>query len=50
MAITKRYVHPQAETIREAIEKAQVAKSGHTSGHTEELVSKAHIGDTAVAA
>jgi len=34
MAITKRYIHPQADTIREAMEKARVARGGHTSGHT----------------
>ena len=35
MAITRRYVHPQQATIREAIEKARVVKSGHTFGHTD---------------
>jgi site-specific recombinase XerD len=34
MNITKRYVHPQEKTIRAAMERAQVEKSGHTSGHT----------------
>lgn len=37
MSITKRYVHPQEHTIREAMEKARVAQSGHTSGHTAEI-------------
>lgn len=50
MAITKRYVHPQADTIREAIERARVGKSGHTSGHTGEMVSTMRMGDTAAAA
>jgi hypothetical protein len=50
MAITKRYVHPQADTIREAIEKARVAKSGHTAGHTGEVVSTVQMGDTAASA
>jgi integrase len=36
MAITRRYIHPQADTIREAIEKARAAKTGHASGHTDE--------------
>jgi hypothetical protein len=30
--ITKRYVHPQEQTIRAAMDRAQEAKSGHTSG------------------
>ena len=34
MNITKRYVHPQEQTIRTAMERVQVEKSGHTSGHT----------------
>jgi integrase len=34
MNITKRYVHPQAQTIRAAMERVQEEKSGHTSGHT----------------
>jgi integrase len=36
MNITKRYVHPQEQTIRAAMERAQAEKSGHTSGHTAE--------------
>jgi len=36
MAITRRYVHPQAGTIREAMEKARSAQGGHTIGHTVE--------------
>ena len=34
MNITKRYVHPQEQTIRAAMDRAQAEKSGHTSGHT----------------
>jgi integrase len=34
MNITKRYVHPQEQTIRAAMERARVENSGHTSGHT----------------
>jgi len=34
MSITKRYVHPQQGTLRDAIEKARNANSGHTFGHT----------------
>ena len=33
MNITKRYVHPQQQTIRAAMDRAQ-ATSGHTFGHT----------------
>ncbi len=31
---TKRYVHPQAHTVRAAIERARVAQGGHSSGHS----------------
>jgi integrase len=34
MNITKRYVHPQEQTIRAAMDRAQEANSGHTFGHT----------------
>jgi len=34
MNITKRYVHPQEQTIRTAMERVEMEKSGHTSGHT----------------
>jgi integrase len=34
MNITKRYVHPQEQTIRAAMDRAQAGVSGHTSGHT----------------
>lgn len=34
MSITKRYIHPQEQTIREAIERAREAISGHTFRHT----------------
>jgi len=36
MNITKRYVHPQEQTVRAAMDRAQVANCGHTSGHTEQ--------------
>jgi integrase len=35
-ATTKRYVHPQAHTIMEAIERARNAQGGHKFGHTSE--------------
>jgi integrase len=34
MSITKRYIHPQEYNTRAAIEKARVALSGHSSGHS----------------
>ena len=34
MNITKRYVHPKEQTIRAAMDRAQVANCGHTFGHT----------------
>ena len=34
MSITKRYVHPQQSTIKDAIEKSRLAQGGHSSGHT----------------
>ncbi|MGA2714168.1 MAG: tyrosine-type recombinase/integrase [Bryobacteraceae bacterium] len=34
MSITKRYVHPQEYNTRAAMEKARVALSGHSSGHS----------------
>ena len=36
MNITKRYVHPQEQTIRQAMERARSVPSGHTSRHTGE--------------
>jgi len=38
MNITKRYVHPQEQTIRTAMERAREKKSGHNSGHTTQNV------------
>jgi len=35
-ATTKRYVHPQAQTVRDAMERARAGQSGHTFGHTTE--------------
>jgi hypothetical protein len=34
MNITKRYIHPQEQTIRDAMEKAREVKGGHNSGHS----------------
>ncbi|MCL5745160.1 MAG: tyrosine-type recombinase/integrase [Acidobacteria bacterium] len=35
-ATTRRYVHPQAHTIMEAIERARNAQGGHKTGHKSE--------------
>lgn len=35
MNITKRYVHPQEQTVREAMVRAAVGQRGHTSEHTQ---------------
>jgi integrase len=36
MNITKRYIHPQQQTVLEAMEKSRSAKGGHNSRHTAE--------------
>ena|SRR5579862_7281224 len=33
---TKRYVHPQADTVRAAMERARGVKGGHSFGHSDE--------------
>jgi len=33
---TRRYVHPQAHTVREAMERARKGQGGHNSGHSNE--------------
>jgi integrase len=43
MNITKRYVHPQVQTIRAAMDRVQGANSGHTSGHTAERADLARM-------
>ncbi len=47
MNITKRYIHPQEQTVRAAMDRAQVAKGGHTSGHTVETGDLSNIRVTA---
>lgn len=47
MSITKRYVHPQQNTLKEAIEKARNANGGHTSRHTGQMAQSAGVGDAA---
>src|SRR5205823_9274127 len=46
-ATTRRYVHPQAHTILEAIERARSAQGGHKSGHTSETAVESHKPSTA---
>jgi integrase len=36
MNITKRYIHPQEQTILDAMERARAVKGGHNSGHNVE--------------
>ena len=48
MSITKRYVHPQEYNTRAAIEKARVALSGHSSGHSPILSAETQIATFAV--
>jgi integrase len=36
MAITKRYIHPQDQQVREAMERARAAQGRHNSGHSGE--------------
>jgi hypothetical protein len=47
MNITKRYVHPQEQTIRAAMDRAREVKSGHTSWHTSQIGDSASEGKTA---
>ena len=44
---TRRYVHPQAETVRAAMERARSARGRHSSGHSDE---KAAVSQKAPAA
>jgi integrase len=48
MNITKRYVHPQEQTVREAMVRAAVGQGGHTSGHTKPESASDSIGQSAL--
>jgi integrase len=48
MNITKRYVHPQQQTIPDAMEKARGVKGGHKAGHNTENAAVAARVETAV--
>ena len=39
---TKRYVHPQADTIRAAMERGRGAKGGHSFGYSDERRQRRH--------
>jgi integrase len=40
---TRRYVHPQVQTIRDAMERARAGQGGHNSGHSsEKQISNSH--------
>jgi integrase len=45
---TKRYVHPQAETVRAAMERVRGAKGGHSFGHSDEKAAEAPSAPAAV--
>lgn len=45
---TRRYVHPQEETVRAAMNDAQNARGGHNNGHTLEEQNLAVLRDTAL--
>ncbi len=44
MNITKRYVHPQEQTVRAAMERAREESGGHTFGHTNVSCQSALVG------
>jgi integrase len=48
MNTTKRYVHPQEQTILAAMEKVRVVKGGHTSGHNAPGLADANCNKPAV--
>jgi integrase len=48
MNITKRYVHPQQQTILDAMEKARGVKAGHKFGHNPENATAAQQAESAV--
>jgi integrase len=45
---TKRYVHPQAETVRAAMERAHGVKGGHSFGHSDEKAAETSSAPSAV--
>ena len=47
MNITKRYIHPQEQTVLAAMDRAQLANGSHTFGHTAEAANLSSIRVTA---
>ena len=41
---TRRYVHPQADTVRAAMERARNVQGGHSSGHSDEKAAESQRG------
>jgi len=50
MSITKRYIHPQEQNTRAAIERARSALGGHNSGHTADARVSSDLGNLPVSA
>jgi integrase len=50
MSITKRYIHPQEQNTRAAIERARNALGGHNSGHTADARVSSDLGNLPVSA
>ena len=49
MNITKRYIHPQEQTIQQAMEKARAVKGRHNPGHNAENPLRGEpVGSTAI--
>ncbi len=48
MNTTKRYIHPQEQTILVAMERARAVTGGHSSGHTRLYLPPANCGKRAV--
>ena len=42
-SMTRRYVHPQEDTIREAMERARKGRGGHKIRHTDEKPAQTRI-------
>ena len=47
-ATTKRYIHPQEDTVREAMERARGEKGGHSFGHSDAKAAETPSAPTAV--
>ena len=47
MNITKRYIHPQEQTILDAMKKAREVRGGHRSGHSAPSADNGGLGKSA---